>query len=71
MCGAQALDFHRPLVPGKGAAAARDAVRATVPFIQQDTVLTGFIASLEARTASGDIMRAVESAAGQLLRGDD
>jgi histidine ammonia-lyase len=71
MCGAQALDFHRPLVPGKGAAAARDAVRATVPFIQQDTVLTGFIASLEARSASGDIMRAVESAAGQLLRGDD
>jgi len=71
LCGAQALDFHRPLVPGRGAAAALDAVRETVPFIEQDSVLTGHIASLEKRSADGDIVNAVEAAAGQLLRGDD
>jgi histidine ammonia-lyase len=71
MCGAQALEFHRPLLPGRGAAAARDAVRESVPFIQEDSVLSGHIASLEKRSGDGDIVRAVEAAAGPLLRGDD
>ena len=67
MCGAQALEFHRPLLPGRGAAAARDAVRESVPFIQEDSVLSGHIASLEKRSGDGDIVRAVEAAAGPLL----
>jgi histidine ammonia-lyase len=71
LCGAQALDFHRPLAPGRGAAAARDAVRETVPFIERDAVLSGHIASLEQRCAAGDIARAVEAAAGELLAGAD
>jgi len=71
LCGAQALDFHHPLVPGKGARAARDAVRETVPFIEQDSILSDHIASLETRSAAGEILRAVEDAAGTLLRGDD
>jgi histidine ammonia-lyase len=67
LCGAQALDFHRPLAPGRGAAAARDAVRETVPFIVRDSVLTDHIASLETRTNAGDIARAVEAVTGDLL----
>ncbi|HEU4363901.1 MAG TPA: histidine ammonia-lyase [Candidatus Krumholzibacteria bacterium] len=67
MCGAQALDFQRPLVPGRGAAAARDAVRETVPFLERDGVLTGHIASLEQRSAAGEFVRAVEAAAGAIL----
>jgi histidine ammonia-lyase len=67
LCGAQALDFHRPLAPGRGAAAARAAVRETVPFIVRDSVLTDHIASLETRTNAGDIARAVEAVTGDLL----
>jgi histidine ammonia-lyase len=67
LCGAQALDFHRPLEPGRGAAAARDAVRDAVPFIEQDCVLSGYIAELEKRTARGEILRAVEHSVGPLL----
>lgn len=71
LCGAQALDFHRPLAPGRGTRAARDAVRATVPFIEKDSVLTGHIASLEARSAAGEILHAVEGAAGVILAEGD
>jgi histidine ammonia-lyase len=67
LCGAQALDFHHPLAPGRGAAAARAAVRETVPFLERDAVLTGFIAALETRSAAGEIVRAVEAATGDIL----
>ena len=67
LCGAQALDFHRPLSPGRGAAAAHAAVRERVPFVAEDTSLTAYIADLEARTASGAVLAAVESATGELL----
>lgn len=67
MCAAQALDFHRPLEPGRGAAAARAVVREAVPFVEQDCVLSGYIAELEKRNARGEILRAVEQAVGPLL----
>ncbi|HET6348624.1 MAG TPA: histidine ammonia-lyase, partial [Candidatus Krumholzibacteria bacterium] len=67
LCGAQAIDFHRPLAPGKGAAAAHAAVRRAVPFIQRDASLTPHLAELEARTASGEILTAIEQAVGPLL----
>ncbi|HEX5131994.1 MAG TPA: histidine ammonia-lyase [Candidatus Krumholzibacteria bacterium] len=70
LCGAQAVDFHRPLLPGRGGAAARDAVRETVPFLERDAVLAGHIASLEARAQSGEIVRAVEAAVGDILPAD-
>jgi len=67
LCGAQAIDFHKPLTPGKGTAVAHHAVRAAVPFIERDTSLTPHIAALEARTNSGEILAAVEEAVGPLL----
>ncbi|HKW15266.1 MAG TPA: histidine ammonia-lyase [Candidatus Krumholzibacteria bacterium] len=67
ICGAQAIDFHRPLAPGRGTAAAHAAVRAAVPFIERDTSLTPHLAALEARANSGEILAAVEKAVGPLV----
>ena len=67
LCGAQAIDFHRPLEPGRGTKAAHAAVRAAVPFIQRDTSLTPHLATLEAGIAAGSILAAIEDAVGALL----
>ena len=67
LCGAQAIDFHEPLKPGKGTAAAHQAVRAAVPFIARDTSLTPHIAALETRANGGVILGAVEAAVGPLF----
>ena len=67
LCGAQALDFHKPLTPGKGTAAAYQAVRAAVPYVTRDTSLTPYVAALESRANSGEILAAVENAVGALL----
>ena len=67
LCGAQALDFHRPLAPGRGTAAAHAAVRAAVPFIEADASLTPHLAVLETLTSTGRIAAAIESAVGELL----
>ena len=67
LCGAQALDFHAPRAPGRGTRAARDAVRESVAFIERDESLSPHLAVLEARVASGDILRRVEGAVGNLL----
>ncbi len=70
MCGAQALDFHLPVAPGRGTAAVRDAVRETVPFLDRDAVLTVHIESLERRSGAGEMARAVKAAVGELLPED-
>jgi histidine ammonia-lyase len=67
LCGAQAVDFHRPLAPGRGTRAAHAAVREAVPFVERDASLTPYLAALEARAASGEILAAVEAAVGPLL----
>jgi histidine ammonia-lyase len=67
LCGAQALDFHRPLTPGRGTAAAYQAIRAAVPFIERDTSLTPHIAALEKAANSGEILAAIEKAVGPLI----
>jgi histidine ammonia-lyase len=67
LCGAQALDFHKPLVPGRGTTVAHAAVRAIVPFIERDTSLTPHIAALENCANTGEILAAVENAIGPLL----
>jgi histidine ammonia-lyase len=66
VCGAQALEFHRPLRPGRGAAAAHAAVRESVPFVEKDSVLSGYLAAVESRVADGDLLAAVEKRVGAL-----
>ncbi len=53
MCGAQALEFLRPLAPGVGVAAARDLIRDYVPALEGDRVLSGDIEILKKLVAEG------------------
>jgi histidine ammonia-lyase len=53
MCAAQALDFRRPLRPGAGVALAHAAVRALVPPLERDRVLSPDIETLAAAVAAG------------------
>ena len=72
LCGAQALDFHRPLKPGKGARLAHDYVRRHVPFIEEDEILSGHLARLESIVVSGEMVDAVEAEIGILIpKGED
>ena len=46
MCGAQAIDFRAPLKPGRGVRTAHQRVRAIVPRLEQDRVLSADISAL-------------------------
>jgi histidine ammonia-lyase len=46
MCGAQGIDFRAPLKPGRGVRAAHERVRAIVPRLEADRVLSGDISAL-------------------------
>ncbi len=62
----QALDFHRPLEPGPGVAAAVRVVREVVPPLDADRVMTGDLAAVRELVISGLLREAVESAVGPL-----
>jgi histidine ammonia-lyase len=51
MCGAQGIDFRAPLKPGRGVRSAHERVRAIVPHLDGDRVLSGDIAMLSAAVA--------------------
>jgi len=46
MCGAQGIDFRAPLAPGRGVRTAHERVRAIVPRLETDRVLSGDIRAL-------------------------
>ena len=46
MCGAQGIDFRAPLTPGRGVRTAHERVRAIVPRLERDRVLSGDISAL-------------------------
>ena len=53
LCAAQAVEFHRPLRAGAGVERALETVRAHVPRLDRDRVLSGDIASLVALVREG------------------
>lgn len=53
MCGAQGVDFRAPLRPGRGVACAHLRVRASVPRLERDRVLSGDIEAIASAIASG------------------
>jgi histidine ammonia-lyase len=57
LTAAQALEFLKPLRPGRGVAAAYDTVRAAVPALAGDRVLAGDIAALEKLVRDGAFAR--------------
>lgn len=67
LCGAQAIDFHRPLAPGRGTRAVHAAVRESVPVIEKDTVLSSYLGVLECRIEGGDFAKALFDAVGDVL----
>ena len=66
MAGAQALDFRRPLKPGKGTRAAHDIIRKYVRHLDEDRPLYSDITRLSEAVMAGEIQAAVENTIGSL-----
>jgi len=67
MAGAQAVDFRRPVKPGKGIQAAYDVIRSHVARLEEDRPTYDDINKLKEVVASGEILDAVEKAVGTLV----
>ena len=67
IAAAQALDFQ-DLLPGKGVEAARDTVRAKIAHLERDRYLAHDILAANNMLESGEVLTAVEGAAGELDR---
>ena len=66
MAATQALDFRKPLNPGKGTQAAHDAVRKHITHLEEDRPLYPDIMKLSKVVESGEILEAVEASVGKL-----
>jgi histidine ammonia-lyase len=69
LCAAQAVDFvsrQKGLSPGEGTKAAWQTIREKIGYLDSDRQLSGDIAAMAAMVRSGEIVAAVESAAGEL-----
>ncbi|MBK7645570.1 MAG: histidine ammonia-lyase [Planctomycetes bacterium] len=66
LAAAQAREFHSELRAGKGAAAAHALLREFVPALKRDRYLAGDIRTACELLRSGELVRAVERAAGKL-----
>ncbi len=64
---AQALDFHKPLKPGKGVAAVYDAIRARIPHLARDRYLKPEVSKVRELIRSGVIIQTAEEAVGPLV----
>jgi len=67
MCATQAMDFRKPLEPGKGTKVAYDEVRKVVTKLEDDRVLYPDIASIKGLIRDDSILNAVEDAVGPLI----
>jgi histidine ammonia-lyase len=67
MAGAQALDFRLPVKPSKGIRAAHEVIRKYVDHLEEDRPIYDDINTLKEVVASGEILEAVEKAAGELI----
>jgi histidine ammonia-lyase len=66
LLAAQALDLRAPLAPGRGGAAARDAVRRRIPPLAGDRYLKADLDAALALVEDGSVLAAVEAAVGPL-----
>jgi histidine ammonia-lyase len=66
MAGAQAVDFRKPLEPGKGVKAAYDVIRKHVGKLEEDRPIYDDINNLTSVVKSGDILTEVEKVIGKL-----
>ncbi len=66
MAGAQALDFRKPIKPGKGVQVAYDIIRKYVEHLEEDRPIYDDINKLAKVVKSGEILEEVERAIGRL-----
>jgi histidine ammonia-lyase len=66
MAGAQAIDFRKPIKPGKGIEAAARIIRKYVDHLEEDRPLFDDINKLKEVVESGEILEAVEKETGPL-----
>jgi len=66
LAGAQAVEFHAPLEPGRGTQAARAAVRELSPRLEDDRSLAPDIEAVAAAIRDGSLVAAVEAEVGEL-----
>ncbi|MDP8238087.1 MAG: histidine ammonia-lyase [Candidatus Hatepunaea meridiana] len=66
MSAAQAFDFHKPLIPGKGTRVAYQKIRELVPFLVDDRVLYPDIEKIVSLVRDGSLVKAVEEEVGEL-----
>jgi histidine ammonia-lyase len=66
LLAAQALDFRAPLAPGRGSAAAREAVRRRIAPLEADRYLKGDLDAALELCEAGMVLKAVEEAIGPL-----
>jgi len=66
LAAAQALDLRAPPEPAAGTAAARDAIRGVVDFLDADRVLKPDVDAVVELVQSGALVESVETAAGSL-----
>jgi histidine ammonia-lyase len=66
IAGAQAVDFRKPVKPGRGVQAAYEVVRRHVAFLEEDRPLYDDINRLKEVVQSSEILEAVEAAVGTL-----
>ncbi|HJQ93070.1 MAG TPA: histidine ammonia-lyase, partial [Candidatus Thermoplasmatota archaeon] len=62
LCAAQAVDFKAPLRPGVGSGAAHKAIRAVIPKLDRDRILSDDIAAMERLLVAGALRGAVAKA---------
>ncbi len=67
MCGAQAVEFRKPLKLGKGTAVAYELIREVVPKLEEDRPLQYDINRLTDLLRSGKLLQAVEQTVGTLI----
>jgi histidine ammonia-lyase len=66
LAAAQALDFRKPFKPGVGTLAAYEVIREKVDFMEEDRSLHPDIKEIAALIRSGEIVKAVEDAVGEM-----
>ena len=67
LAAAQGIDFLAPSAPGAGTSAAHRKVRAIVPHLEEDRVLTPDILAIRDGITGGSLLAAAEDAVGELL----
>jgi histidine ammonia-lyase len=66
LAAAQGIDLRQPLRPAKGTGAARDAVRKTIPFLNEDRALKADVDEVIELVQSARLLKEVERAVGPL-----